>query len=56
MSITGIITLYADDQDPPTCFVANNPLCSVCEESLFVRYTPALSYITKGDANLENVL
>ena len=24
---------YADDQDPPTCFVANNPLCSVCEES-----------------------
>lgn len=24
---------YADDQDPPTCFVANNLLCSVCEES-----------------------
>ena len=24
---------YPDDQDPPTCFVANNPLCSVCEES-----------------------
>ena len=23
----------ADDQDPPTCFVANNPLCTVCEES-----------------------
>ena len=24
---------HADDQDPPTCFLANNPLCSVCEES-----------------------
>ena len=23
----------ADDQDPPTCFVANNPLCTVYEES-----------------------
>ena len=21
----------AGDQDPPTCFVANNPLCSICE-------------------------
>ena len=20
-----------NDTDPPTCFVANNPLCSVCE-------------------------
>lgn len=23
----------ADDQDPPTCFAANNPLCTVCEEA-----------------------
>lgn len=23
----------ADDRDPPICFVANNPLCTVCEES-----------------------
>ena len=22
-----------NDTDPPTCFVANNPLCSVCQHS-----------------------
>ena len=24
---------YGDDEDTPTCFVANSPLCSVCAES-----------------------
>ena len=24
---------YGDDEDAPTCFVANSPLCSVCEHS-----------------------
>ena len=28
----------ANDADPPTCFVGNNPLCSVCEHTVLRPY------------------
>ena len=50
----------ADDNDPPTCFTANSPLCAVCrvsdaicQESSDNNYTRLLTAVISNNQNFE---